>query len=88
MNLLSIQDNLKSVSDQDLARMMQSPDSTAPSYLVLSEIRRRKDMRTKAGDPPERTVAEDLIDIPQTYSDREGIRSLRVPGYEGRATGR
>lgn len=82
MNLLSIQDNLKSVSDQDLARMMQSPDSTAPSYLVLSEIRRRKDMRTKAGDPPERTVAEDLIDIPQTYSDREGIRSLRVPGYE------
>lgn len=82
MNLLSIQDNLKGVSDQDLARMMQSPDSTAPSYLVLSEIRRRKDMRTKAGDMPSSTVAEDLIDIPQTYSDREGIRSLRVPGYE------
>jgi hypothetical protein len=82
MNLLSIQDNLKGVSDQDLARMMQSPDSTAPSYLVLSEIRRRKDMRTKAGDMPSSTVAEDLIDIPQTYSDREGIRGLRVPGYE------
>lgn len=82
MNLLSIQDNLKGVSDQDLARMMQSPDSTAPSYLVLSEIRRRKDMRTKAGDMPSSTVAEDLVDIPQTYSDREGIRGLRVPGYE------
>lgn len=82
MNLLSIQDNLKGVSDQDLARMMQSPDSTAPSYLVLSEIRRRKDMRTKAGDAPSSTVAEDLVEIPQTYSDREGIRSLRVPGYE------
>ena len=82
MNLLSIQDNLKGVSDQDLARMMQSPDSTAPSYLVLSEIRRRKDMRTRAGDMPSSTVAEDLVDIPQTYSDREGIRSLRVPGYE------
>ncbi len=82
MNLLSIQDNLKGVSDQDLARMMQSPDSTAPSYLVLSEIRRRKDMRTKAGDVPASTVAEDLVDIPQTYTDREGIRGLRVPGYE------
>jgi len=82
MNLLSIQDNLKNVSDQDLSRMMQSPDSTAPSYLVLSEIRRRKDMRTKAGDAPSSTVAEDLVDIPQTYSDREGIRGLRVPGYE------
>lgn len=82
MNLLSIQNDLKGVSDQDLARMMQSPDSTAPSYLVLSEIRRRKDMRTKAGDAPSSTVAEDLIDIPQAYSDREGIRSLRVPGYE------
>lgn len=82
MNLLSIQNDLKGVSDQDLARMMQSPDSTAPSYLVLSEIRRRKDMRTRAGDMPSSTVAEDLIDIPQTYSDREGIRGLRVPGYE------
>lgn len=82
MNLLSIQDNLKNVSDQDLSRMIQSPDSTAPSYLVLSEIRRRKDMRMKAGDAPSSTVAEDLVDIPQTYSDREGIRSLRVPGYE------
>lgn len=82
MNLLSIQNDLKNVSDQDLARMMQSPDSAAPSYLVLSEIRRRRDMRTRAGDMPQRTVAEDLIDIPQTYSDREGIRSLRVPGYE------
>lgn len=82
MNLLSIQDDLKNVSDQDLARMMRSPDSAAPSYLVLSEIRRRKDMRTRAGDAPQRTVAEDLIDVPQTYSDAEGIRSLRVPGYE------
>lgn len=82
MNLLKIQDDLKNVSDQDLSMMLRSPSSAAPSYLVLSEIRRRKDMRTQAGDPPQTTVADDLTTPPQTYSDAEGIRSLRVPGYE------
>lgn len=82
MNLLKIQDDLKNVSDQDLSMMLRSPSSAAPSYLVLSEIRRRKDMRTQAGDPPQTTVADDLAAPPQTYADAEGIRSLRVPGYE------
>jgi hypothetical protein len=62
-------------------QLMQSPDSTAPSYLVLTEIRRRKDMRAKQGEEPETTVAEDLSSPEQTY-DEDGIRSLRTPGYE------
>jgi len=82
MNLLSIQDTLKNASDQQLVRLMQSPDSTAPSYLVLSELRRRKEMRTKQAQPPEGTVAQDLTKDERTYADQEGIRSLRMPGYE------
>jgi hypothetical protein len=49
--------------------------------LVLSEIRRRKDMRAQQPQEPQGTVAEDLASTPQTY-DQAGIRSLRTPGYE------
>lgn len=85
MNLLRIQDALKNASDDQLMQLMQAPDSTAPSYLVLSEIRRRKDMRSKQEQEPDSTVAEDLTAPPQTYADQQGIRSLRVPGYEEEA---
>ena len=85
MNLLKIQDALKNASDAQLMQLMQAPDSTAPSYLVLSEIRRRKDMRSKQEPEPESTVAEDLTAPPQTYADQDGIRSLRQPGYEEEA---
>jgi hypothetical protein len=81
MNLLKIQDALKNASDDQLMQLMQSPDSSAPSYLVLSEIRRRKDMRAQQQQEPQGTVAEDLASVPQTY-DQAGIRSLRTPGYE------
>jgi len=76
MNLLRIQDALKDASDQQLMQMMQAPDSTAPSYLVLSEIRRRKDMRAKQAPEGEsrRTVAEDLMGAPE---EAAGIRGLR-----------
>ena len=75
MNLLRIQDALKNASDQQLVQMMQAPDSTAPSYLVLSEIRRRRDMRAKQapeGDSS-RTVAEELMADQQPL----GIETLR-----------
>lgn len=85
MNLLKIQDALKNASDDQLMQLMQSPDSSAPSFLVLSELRRRKEMRAQQGESPDTTVAEDLASTPQTYGDREGIRSLRVPGYEDEA---
>lgn len=73
MNLLRIQDALKNASDQQLMQMMQAPDSTAPSYLVLSEIRRRKDMRAKQAPEGDsrRTVAEEL-----TAPEDQGIRAM------------
>lgn len=77
MNLLRVQDALKNASDQQLISMMQTPDSTAPSYLVLSELRRRKEMRQKqeVEGGNERTVAEDLT-APQ---EPVGIRALQAP---------
>ena len=77
MNLLRIQDALKDASDQQLVQMMQAPDSTAPSYLVLSELRRRKDMRAQQApqQASNRTVAEELT-APEAPA---GIRSLQSP---------
>ena len=75
MNLLKVQDALKNASDQQLMALMQAPDSTAPSYLVLSEIRRRKDMRSKqaAEGASNRTVAEDLT-APQEPVGIQGLQ--------------
>jgi hypothetical protein len=75
MNLLRIQDALKNASDQQLMALMQAPDSTAPSYLVLSEIRRRKDMRAKQApqEGSNRTVAEDLT-APQEPVGIQGLQ--------------
>jgi hypothetical protein len=73
MNLLKVQDALKNASDQQLMTLMQAPDSTAPSYLVLSEIRRRKDMRSKQAPEGQsnRTVADELL-----AQDDGGIRDI------------
>jgi hypothetical protein len=75
MNLLKVQDALKNASDQQLMALMQAPDSTAPSYLVLSEIRRRKDMRAKQAPEGQsnRTVAEDLT-APQEPVGIQGLQ--------------
>jgi len=78
MNLLGIQDALKNASDQQLMQLMQAPDSTAPSYLVLSELRRRKDMRSQQVQPPQGTVAQDLASE-ENFQAPMGIRSLSTP---------
>ena len=84
MNLLLIQDALKNASDQQLIQMVQAPDSTAPSYLVLSELRRRKDMRAKQapeGNQSSATVAEELT-RQAAPAESMGIHSLRTPVEE------
>ena len=46
MNIIDVQDQLKDFSEQQLIREMQKmPSGTAPQFLVLSEIQRRKRMR-------------------------------------------
>ena len=81
MNLLQAQDALKNASDQQLMALMQSPDSTAPSYLVLSEIRRRKDMRAKQAPEgaPNRTVAEELT-APQAPVGIQALQGMAPQG--------
>ena len=43
MNILQIEDDIKSLPDTNLMEAMQT--GSYPQYLVLSELKRRKDMR-------------------------------------------
>lgn len=59
MNLIQVSNQLKDVSDQQLIGMMQNPSPAAPSYLVLTELGRRKEMRSGAAtQTPQGTMAE------------------------------
>jgi hypothetical protein len=65
MNVLDVQDKLKSMSEQQLVQEMQMPSGSAPQFLVLSEISRRKRMRdtmmAEQQKGPQQTVAEEAI---------------------------
>ena len=61
MNLVKIADLLKNAPDQSLMQEMQNPTGAAPSYMILSELQRRKKLRGAAMNPePQTSVAEDL----------------------------
>jgi len=45
MNILDVQDSLKDLSESQLIKEMQMPSGTAPQFLVLGEIQRRKRVR-------------------------------------------
>ena len=72
MNILDIQDKLKNLSEQQLVQEMQMPSGSAPQFLVLSEITRRKRMRDDLmarQQAPQSTVAEEAVaaaGVPQT----------------------
>jgi len=64
MNIIDVQDQLKNFSEQQLISEMQMPSGSAPQFLVLSEIKRRKRvrddfMKREAASQP--TVAEEAI---------------------------
>lgn len=44
-NVVQIESQLRSLSDEQLGNELQQPSGTAPPYLVLTELQRRKDMR-------------------------------------------
>ena len=48
LNMLDTQDKLKNFSEEQLIREMQMPTGSAPQFMVLSEIERRKRMRSDA----------------------------------------
>ena len=45
MNIIDLQERLKDLPEQSLMQEMQMPTGTAPQFLVLSELKRRKRMR-------------------------------------------
>lgn len=63
MNILQIQDKLKDLSDQQLVSEMTNPSGAAPQFLVLSEMKRRKEMRARASTPqaPQGSMAEEAV---------------------------
>jgi hypothetical protein len=79
MNILKLQDELKSVPDNALVGYVQNPTGHVPSYLALSELQRRKDMREKyqQAQPEKTTVAEDLEQ--QAQPQPQGIAAMQQP---------
>lgn len=66
MNIIKLQDMLRSVPDDALIGYVQNPQGQVPSYLALSELQRRKDTRAKyeSQQAPESSVAEELTKTP------------------------
>lgn len=92
MNIVKLQNELKSVPDDALIGYVQNPTGQVPSYLALSELQRRKEMRDKyqTQQAPETSVAEDLAApkpqgiaaIPQQAAGpvaEPGVAGLPVP---------
>jgi hypothetical protein len=63
MNILEIQEALKGMSEGQLVKEMQQPSGNAPSYLVLTELERRKNMKKRfdAQQPKQPTLAEEAV---------------------------
>jgi len=64
MNVLQIQNDLKNFSEEQLIKEMQQPSGSAPQFLVLSELNRRKRVKgefeaRQAKNMP--TVAEEAV---------------------------
>lgn len=61
MNLVKVAELLKNAPDQALMQELNNPNGAAPSYMVLSELQRRKKLRgSLMNNEPQSSVAEDL----------------------------
>lgn len=74
MNIVKLQNALKNIPDESLIGYVQNPTGQVPTYLALSELQRRKNMKEKyesAQQAPETSVAEDL-----TQASTSGLAML------------
>ena len=77
MNIIDIQDNLKNLPENALMQEFQQPTGNAPQFLILGELKRRKQMREdyqRQQNSDMKTVAEETITgagVPQ-----EGIMQM------------
>jgi hypothetical protein len=76
MNIIKLQNELRGVPDDALIGYVQNPTGHVPSYLALSELQRRKDMREKyqAQQTPQSSVADDLEQ--QAQPQPQGIAAM------------
>ena len=86
MNIIKLQDELRGVPDNALIGYVQNPTGNVPSYLALSELQRRKDMRAKyqAQQAPETSVADDLE---QQAAPQPQAQPQQAQGVAGTAGG-
>lgn len=75
MNIVKLQKQLQNVPDNALVGYVQNPDGQVPSYLALSELNRRKQMRAdyQQQTTPEKSVAEVMVEEAQP-----GVASLPI----------
>lgn len=68
MNIVKLQNQLKSVPVETLIKYVQGANPEIPSYLALAEIKNRKEMEQRyaaqSQKAPEKSVAEDLTQAP------------------------
>ena len=81
MNIIKIQDDLKGAPDSALIGYVQNPTGQVPTYLALSELQRRKEMRDnyQAAKPEKKTVAESIVEEAQPQQPQMpqgGVASL------------
>lgn len=73
MNIIEIEDEVKGLPDEVLIEKAQNPDGNMPTFLVVSELQRRKDMRQRhqaqKGKGRKPTVKDQVL--------AEGIASLQ-----------
>lgn len=89
MNLVKIADMLKNATDQALVQEVQQPSGSVPSYMVISELERRKKLRGSLMlNEPQTSVAEDtsaefsgLGAMPQAEQYSETAQAPEAQGY-------
>lgn len=93
MNIVKLQDDLKNAPDQSLIGYVQNPNGQVPSYLALSELQRRKQMREQSqgnqGQGQQPSVAEQLVSEaqPQMAQGVAGLPVTNVGNEESYAAG-
>ena len=75
-NLVEIAKDLEYVPDEQLIELANGSDPRFPPFVVISEIKRRTDMRSRASEPmPKTTVAQEMV---QEFAmpSRQGLEGM------------
>ena len=75
-NLVEIAKDLEYIPDEQLIELANGSDPRFPPFVVISEIKRRTDMRSRASEPmPKTTVAQEMV---QEFAmpSRQGLEGM------------